>query len=510
MNFTNVFSELSSCQSRDDLKQFLLKYNFTFKFYNAKKEVDDQLVDIENEYVYVVKHPYLEKDTEPKKEVESNENLDMLDKFGRGMVFRLNCNVTPFEYKLMAVPLPFGDENFLDSHDLSKCVVTSLVDGTGFNVCKDPVSNLLFVSTRACGGYYPEGPINYFANKNYRYGKMFYEALEEHKLENTLLDMNSGYSLHLVMEHPNDIKVYPIEKPQLHLVNVFKIDGFNVSHQDVYEFQMDNTTNFILPLKLEVAGKDFIENMKKHSDSKITKGVKIFDPSTNTWSKRILSNNYERIKELLGNDTNIVFTLIKLRHQEGQYRKSLGGKPSPKEHKSVVHEFLEYFPEYSELYSAITTLCQMATSELFNSYLTVYTNKDDGLTISEKLTYVPREFNDLVRYIHDLYRTKRTEFEVKLKDCNTQEEKDNLVRPRTTIKDAMSYFNGMPPPLIFDRLRQFANRQQTMTDIFPARNVNTQHDEIGNNVLSQEYLNQDNDDPNKDKILDDYVELEVQ
>jgi hypothetical protein len=321
--------------------------------------------------------------------------------------------------------------------------------------------------------------------------------------------MNPGYSLHFVMEHPNDVKVYPVEKPKLHLVNVFKINDFKVTYEDVHEFQMDNTTNFILPLKLEVTHTDFIENMKKHSDSKITKGIKIFDPSTKVWSKRILSNNYERIKELLGNDTNVVFTLIKLRHQEGQYRKSIGGKPSSKDHKSVVQEFLEYFPEYSELYSAITTLCQMATSELFNAYLTVYTNKDDGLSISEKLTYVPREFNDLVRHIHDLYRNKRTEFELKLKNCKTQDEKDSLVKPRTTIKDAMSYFNGMPPPLIFDRLRQFANRQQTMTEIFPVHNTNTQTNQHNENVLSQEYLNQDDDKVNEDNIIVDYVEVEL-
>jgi hypothetical protein len=506
MDFTNVFTELSSCQSRDVLKQFLLKYNFTFKFYNAKKQVDGQLVDLENEYIYVVKHPYSE-NTQENTDFEPNQNLEMLDKFGRGLVFRINCNVTPFEYKLMGVPLPFGDENFTNSHNLSNCIVTSLVDGTGFNICKDPVSNLMFVSTRACGGYYPDGPMNYFSDKKYRYGKMFCEALQEHKMESILQDMNSGYSLHFVMEHPNDIKVYPVEKPQLHLINVFKIDDFKVTYKNVLDFQADNNTNFILPVKLQVAGTDFIENIKNQNDSKITKGVKIFDPTTKTWSKRILSKSYERIKELLGNDTNVVFTLIKLRHQEGQYRKSLGGKPSPKEHKSVVQEFLEYFPEYSELYSAITTLCQMATTELFNAYLTVYTNKEDGLTISEKLTYVPREFNDLVRHIHDLYRTKRTEYELKLKNCTTQEEIDNLIRPRTTIKDVMSYFNGMSPPLIFDRLRQFANRQQTMADIFPARKTSALNTEEPENMLNNEYLDKEVETNNDEDIEVDHIEV---
>lgn len=501
MDFNTALNELTSCKTQDVFEQCLSKpeHNFTFKRYEAKKEVDSSLVTLDNEFIYVIKHPYKSEDSEEEPK-EPNPNMAMFDKFGRGIVLRANFNDDNCQLVLMGVPLPFGVEDFTSKFDLGESEVTTLIDGTGVNVCKDPVSNLVFVSTRACGGYYPEGPTNYFGNRNYTYGTMFRESIEEHNMETTIEELPMGTSLHFVMEHPADHKVYLIDKPRLHLVNVFNIKDNVVTYEDVDKFQMDHETNFMTPIKLiDINDVDSIKNIQKHSNAKITPGIKLFHKPTSTWSKRLLTDNYERIKTLLGNDTNILFTLIRLRHQEGQYRKSLNGAPSPSDHKSVIQEFIEYFPEYSNLYSTLAGLCQTVINELFDTYLNVYTNRDDGLTIAEKLTYVPREFNDLVRNIHNDYRRRRTEYEMSLSQGQS------MLKPKTTKQNVMSFFNGLPPAVIFDRLRQYSNRCEYMSQIFPNRpNNNDKDTEVTNKAINEavneavnEVVNEDNDIENQ-------------
>lgn len=476
MDFSNVFSELASCQNQDALKSFLLENKFTFKFYPAKQPSDNEdsePVNMDNEFVYVIKHPY-HSDDEPAEEPPANDNLDLLHRFGRGIAIRANFNASPVEYKLMGLPLPFGKEDFMTKHDMKNCKVTTLIDGTGFNVCKDPVSGLLFVSTRACGGYYPDGPINYFGNPDYTYGTMFREALEEHKMVNSLLDLDVGVSLHFVMLHPHDMKVYNVDTPVLHLANVFQINENKVNYVDSFKFQSDAKSNFTLPVTLPMSTTKAVEDLIGHSDPQITAGVKIFDPTIDggTWSRRIYSKSYERIKELLGNDTNILFTLIRLRHKEGQYRNKMRGKEIPADHKSVVNEFLEQFPQYSELYTSVTQTCKDATGEIFDSYLKVYANRDDDRTTYDKLQDVNLEFRDLVRNIHNLYLTKRTEYQTKIDACDDDEERSRIVKPQTKHHDVMTYFNGMPPARIYDRLKQYSNRRKIMSDIFQPNQSN--------------------------------------
>ena len=58
-----------------------------------------------------------------------------------------------------------------------------------------------------------------------------------------------------------------------------------------------------------------------------------------------------------------------------------------------------------------------------------------------------------------------------LRDGNIAEGK-LMEKPRTTKHHVMSFFNGLPPAVIFDRLRQYSNRCLYMSQIFPARQNN--------------------------------------
>jgi hypothetical protein len=475
LDFSPVFTELSSCKSKDELKTFLLQHKFTFKYHDARKLSDDGMVTLDNEYIYVVKHPYKSESVEPpvvkpsqdddeppvvKLDIE-NKALDLLHKFGRGIVFRVNFNTDVPTYVLMSLPLPFGDTNYLDNYDLKDSIVTGLVDGTGFNVSLDPVSNLLFVSTRACGGYYPEGPTNHFNNPEHRYGNMFQEALNKYNDIDKFLSI-TNHSLHFVMLHPHDVKIYPVEESSLHLVNVYEINDNKATFVPVVDFQLKNNTTFDTPIDLEINTRSGLDDVLSHSNANITPGVKIFHPESGVWSKRIMTHNYTRIKELLGNDTNILFTLIRLRHTEGQYRKHMFEQhiAIPENHKSVISELLEYFPGYSNMYSMVTNLCKHFTSDLFDNYLHVYTRRDSRL-LSEKLQTVPHEMNDLVRRFHENYKIKRTEYQQKYDECKTDEEKAELIRPKTTHRDAMGFVNNLPPAMIYDRFRQFVTRKNS-------------------------------------------------
>lgn len=469
MNFSTVFSELSSCQNRDELKAFLCQNKFEFNVQEAKKssaEDEDELEVMENEYIYVLKHPYKNDDDDEVESPPDNENLNLLHQFGRGIVIRANFNKSPAEYHLMGLPIPFGQENFVDdpSHDLKNCKVTTLIDGTGFNVCKDPVSNLLFISTRAYGGYFPEGPTNHYRNHQYTYGTMFREALETHKMVGNMLDLPIGHSLHFVMNHEHDKKVYPVNEPSLHLVNVFNINEMNVEYMDVFQYQLDHETNFTIPVTLPLTSKQAIEDIIAHSDPKITAGIKIFDPQNNVWSQRIYTKKYETLKNMFSNDTNILFTLIRLRYQEGQYHQSMRGKEKDENHKSVVSEFLENFPEYSALYESARHLIMEVTGIIHDTYIAVYVNKE----IDQK--DAPFEFRDLIyRIHHTLYLPQRTEYQTKIDACKTEEEKSKLKKPKIEAYHVQSFVNHLPPAQLYDRLKRYSTREKVMAEIFDVK-----------------------------------------
>lgn len=475
-DFGNLFEVLSSCKNQDDIKSLLLRHNFTVRYCKAKQESDTGLTEIDNEFVYVVKRPYQDstKETTETKEVpektpeelqqykDTDAKLALLHQFGRGLVFRVNFNSETPTFSLMSVPLPFGNEKYLEENELSQSVVTGLVDGTGFNVSVDPISGVPFISTRACGDYYPEGPRNYFTNPNHKYGDMIKESLDKYNVTLDTLKQFNGLSIHMVMLHPYDLKIYPVDEPNLYLINVFKIEGYVVTPMSVDEFQTTFKTTFMKTVDLGITEQNAFDDILKYHSPKIIPGVKLFNPTTGVWSKRILTQPYERIKELYGNDTNIVFTLIRLRYQEGQYRKTQhqNGLPVPDDHKSLVTEFLEYFPEYSNIYKTVSFLCKEATSEIFDNYLRVFTQRGET-SIKDKLNDVPYEFRDLVQKVHNDYLTKRTEYQTALDACETDEEKSKLYRPKTTHHSVMGFFNNLAPALIYDRIHQFVNRKQS-------------------------------------------------
>ncbi len=527
-DFSPVIEVLSSFKSKYELDKFLIKQQFTFKSYPAKKVNDtdtsdlpieinnDKYVDLPNEWIYVIKHPYGQNEqeeynvyvnnTQPEvtslpqtdfqskhtdndvtdsvpKAITTNESeeiiddprLELLHQFGRGIVFRINMNQQPFNVILMSVPLPFGHDDFLEQHNLTDSIVSMLIDGTGFNVSKDPMSNLLFVSTRACGGYYPEGPLNYFGNSKYRYGKMFREALQhvEHteyvKLnEKALLDLPPNVCLHLVMQHPNDPKVFPIKKPCLTLVSAYNCVNPSavVSHQtNLSEFQASIKTQFNMPMLINISSNEILQSFMTNSHPTTFPGLKMYNTITHKWSKRVFTDRYKRVKELIGNDSNIVYTLIRLRHSSGQFikmQKNLG-VTLPQNHVSDIKEFLQYFPDYSKMYYVITNLCKLATSEILDWYLQVYAHPTSNkyAYIQNRLSLVPYEFNDIVQQLHKNYKDKKTIYTQNLQNVKSDTDRATLVKPETRHKDVVEFFNSMPPARIYDRLRQFTNRKMS-------------------------------------------------
>ena len=512
IDFSPVFEVLSSFTNKQALDKFLLDNKFTFRSYPAKKqntnvqqseqsEQQSELIEMENEWIYIIKHPYHQDDNDMNEPVEQNEQpqqnvvkividgnnnqddeniaddprLDLLHLYGRGIVFRIDMNQTPFKIVLMSVPLPFGQEDFMQNNDISQTVATVLIDGTGFNVCKDPSSGLLFVSTRACGGYYPEGPLNYFNNSKYRYGAMFREALQfsenktetDFKNEIALLNMPSGLCLHLVMQHPNDTKVFPVKTPNITLVLAHKIEGTVVKpcQKNLNEIQSEIKTQFNTPTEIPFGNNELLSSFLTTSHPRLVAGLKIYNPNTNSWSKRMLTQKYERVKELVGNDTNIVFTMIRLRHAGGQFKKLQRQQKNsiPENHVSEIKEFLQCFPEYSRTYQVITDLCKLATGDILDCYLRVYAHPASNKFqyIQDSLEAVPREFNDLVQQIHKNYKIKKTAYTLQLESVKSDAERASLSKPETRHKDVMEFFNNMPPARIYDRLRQYTTRKMS-------------------------------------------------
>jgi hypothetical protein len=524
IDFSPVIEVLTSFTSKKDLDQFLIKHKFTFRSYPSKSQTqiesaDDltecHLTSVPNVWIYIIKHPYNRDETEqhgesehiaenadnhPQIVIEGNHKLDdhnsnaevpdialddprleLLHRYGRGIVMQINMGESPFKINLMSIPLPFGNSDYLKNKEINgdDDLATVLVDGTGFNVSRDPLSGLLFVSTRACGGYYPEGPLNYYNNSKYRYGTMFRESLnysQAHSDDNTknttnnengLLSMPIGLCLHLVMNHPNDSKVFPCASPSITLVAAHQINGFVATplQSELSTLQTKINTSFNVPIQLSIKNEQELYTFLADGHPRVVAGIKLYNKSTNTWSKRMLTKRYERVRDLVGSDTNVVFTLIRLRHAGGQYKKHmrLNGMPLPEGYVGPIEEFLQYFPEHTKTYQVVVDLCKSATGDLLDWYLRVYANPtaNKHKYIEETLTSVPREFNDLVQHLHLNYKNKKTEYTLKLKSGLSDAEIASLAKPETRHKDVMEFFNNMPPARIYDRLRQYTSRKMS-------------------------------------------------
>jgi hypothetical protein len=210
----------------------------------------------------------------------------------------------------------------------------------------------------------------------------FHEMYEECLLNSKLKydELNKQYCYSFVIQHPKNRIVIPFEGTALYLVNVYHC------------YYKDNL-NFVEHIPV-----DSIKPMFSHSDVQFPKTYtfEMYDSitmpeswffkgymlKTDFYRCKLINPNYEHIKELRGNQPNYKYYYLMLRKNE-----------------TILKEFLNYYPEYSESSFEFEKEIKQYTSTLFKYYISCFIHK------SQKLKDYPPKYKTHMYHLHQIYIT---------------------------------------------------------------------------------------------------------
>ena len=238
--------------------------------------------------------------------------------------------------------------------------------------------------------------------------RMFLECMNESNLEFNALQKDCSYSF--VMQHPNNHIVRNIEKPDLYLIAVYKIDNeaLTVTEQcrDEHLAQI-KSYNGGCSLQLPCR---FTQGLRVLQDQYISlnapydfPGLICRECSTGLRFK-FRNPNYERIKNLHGSEPKLQFQYLSLRQQ---------GK---------VKEYLKLHPEHREAFQKYRDQLHAYTNQLFANYIGCYVKKE------RPFTEYPAEFKTHMFKLHEKY----------VKEL--REKKEHI-----TLGQTVAYMNGLYP-----------------------------------------------------------------
>ena len=273
--------------------------------------------------------------------------------------------------------------NEIDSD--STCEVQHLIDGTMINLFF--INDKWTISTRSeVGGY------NKWSDKK-SFRKMFEECCDFDYQK-----MNPNYSYSFVMRHKENRNVSPVERNELYLVEIYDYSNNSIRRLRVEEYPNDILTiqNTSPPIELP---KDYA-----------CKGITI---KRNNKRYKITNPEFERIKQFKINSNNLLIAYLELRKN------------------GSLKEYLQYFPENSEIFKTYQTQLHELSNELYSIYKNVFIYKKkekkeipyylNPLVSDIHQTYLetkkPTSWNDIKNYIHNL-PSKKTAFALSYRKKN--------------------------------------------------------------------------------------------
>lgn len=316
-------------------------------------------------------------------------SVDLIPCYGlcRSVIINSNNKVVGF-----APPKSIQAETFIKKYPNDEpqnfIVAQEFVEGTMINVFFDStigISGSWEISTRntvgATSGFYKSTH-----SKTFR--EMFMEAANENKIDINKLDPNLCYSF--VLQHPKNRIVVPFLKPQLYLVDIYKIehgkDDIVVSQCNLYEYKhfFENLGSSIkFPEEYKFNNyKELIDKYGSMNTSYDVVGVVIKNELTGERTK-IRNPVYEQVKSLRGNQPKLQYQYLCLR-KEGK-----------------VKEFLKYYPENKGDFSLFRDQVHLFTKTLYSNYVSCYIKKEKPL-IEFSEEYRTHMFNIHKIYINEL------------------------------------------------------------------------------------------------------------
>ena len=212
---------------------------------------------------------------------------------------------------------------------------------------------------------------------------MFYEAKDNCNLK--FKDLNTDYMYSFVLQHPENRIVVKFEKPNLVLVEIKKSYGTRVEilniHTDEFNYLRDIVT-FPKILYYYNSWNNLLHQMTQSTLHYMILGC-IIKCKDGTKRAKIRNPNYERVRNLRGNNPKLQFQYYNLRKM------------------GRVKEYLYYFPEHNAIFQDMRDMIHRWTLKLWESYVSCYIKKT-----CRNLKMYPFQFRIHMYNLHQIYINK--------------------------------------------------------------------------------------------------------
>ena len=307
-------------------------------------------------------------------------------------------------------------EEFKGKFKKGNCITEEFIEGTMINCFF--YNNEWMIATRWDIG----AQSSFYQDLDITFRDMFIDAMNACNLTFNML--NKKYSYSFVLQHPKNRIVVPFTKPHLFLVSTYEMKQ-QWCAQEILCAESIRESKVSIPMQYENTDKlswdEIIYPYSSINTPYTVVGIMIKHP-TGVRSK-IRNPNYEKVRHLKGNAPKIQFQYYNL-HQCGR-----------------VKEFLQYYPEYNQIFWKFRSELTRWTKELYTFYKNVHIKKEaDYKTI-------PYTFRPHVAALHKIY-------------CFDLRPEKKYVDKQTVIQ----YVNNLPPQRLMYSIN-YPLRQKEKDDV---------------------------------------------
>lgn len=246
--------------------------------------------------------------------------------------------------------------NFINNYNVAQCYGEEIIEGTMINIFYDNDINCWNIATKTSVG----GKIRYFQEQE-NFDILFNEVC--HKLEVNINEFDEKYMYSLVMQHPDNKFVLPINEMKLYVIAIYKIEDTIVTEiprEKYSELNLDHQFNKLwFPYRFYIDSYENLMNNFTMNNSIYNVGVMV---KTFTGIRTKLVNpGYKYIKNLRGNNSKLQFQYLCLRKD------------------NRVKEYLHYFPGSRKVFSEFRKYIHIFTQTLYTNYISCYIKKEAPL-----------------------------------------------------------------------------------------------------------------------------------
>ena len=259
--------------------------------------------------------------------------------------------------------------------NLSDTNYEEFIDGTMINIfCID---GKWIIATRSKIG----ANCRWFSDKNF--DELFKDS--SINLDYSKLEEDKCYSV--VLQHPDNRIVTEYNKPEFTLVSVIKVHKYTYEDIDLEIAQTElKNQNIDINIPKRYKFKDFMQAMDfvNNQDYQFQGLVMKY----NGFRSKIRNTKYNYVKQLRGNARNMKYTFLNLKQN------------------NLIKGFLDFFPEYENIFKEYRDEVYDMTQSLWNCYQTYYISSNK-MNLNKK--DMPYEFRPLCYDIHGMSVSKKNE-----------------------------------------------------------------------------------------------------